>query len=164
MLEQQDLSPEDKEAIANVDVDSLEYDDDRVTEVFVNVFDEASEKRDTSVADLCLCIFPWQKRENSKHRIRCKVISLSGKFAPEIVRIRQLTPIDMMGQISKAFMLLLDGERQDLDQAREHKHDLGKIEMYFQVVDGKLSINICYDKKFVRAFDLKKEFGNVNND
>jgi hypothetical protein len=141
-------------------VENVEYDDDAVTKVFIDIVDQEADKRNVGREQIALCLFPMKKMLS--HRIRCRILSLTGAFNPVIVRVKELTPLDTLGHISQAIKLILKDEKTQFDHTQGGDSDFEKFECYVQVINGKLELNIVYDKKPVRKFDLAKEFGSLN--
>lgn len=143
---------------------NVKFDKGRVTEMFESLIEQEADRKNLAVEKVAFCLFLMKKSGIGRSwRTRCRILSLSNPpaFSPEVVKIKEITEMDMLGHLSKAIRLIIEEEKAMLDHAKNVNSEIGLFECYIQVTDKKLDLTMVYDKKPIRKFDLEKEFGQL---
>lgn len=147
--------------------------------VFIDSVKEQAEIYDREPSDIVLVLFPQEQRPG-RFATRVLITSISKKVPESIVKLRKLTLYDMTGHISKAIMKIFEFEvsehNEGLDKGilkESHKNikepiTLKGLECYITIekdeessTKWKLNMNMIYNYKLLRVYDIEKEFGDV---
>ena len=134
------------------------------------------------ITDISLVMFPMFKKgrlgRKDSYVTRIRIMSISNRFSPEVVKMRKLTMFDMTGHISKAIMEIFKAEVHEHNQilanegssSERFKHwpnpieICEKLECYIQVdANENLKMTFVYDKKPIRPYSIRQEFSAVDN-
>jgi hypothetical protein len=139
----------------------VKYDNGRVHEMFESLIEQEADIKGVNKSQIAFCLFVMKKGLLGAWRTRCRLLSLQQPpaFAPEVMKIKEITEMDMLGHISKAIRLILQTEKEMYDSIHKTDSDFGKFECYIQYKNNELDLTMVYDKKPIRKFDLQKEFG-----
>jgi hypothetical protein len=163
-----------KEDLAKVDLENMseeqlaeyakdiKYDNNRVNEIFYSLMEQEADRKDVAIEQISFCLFLMKKKGFGRtYRTRCRILSLANPpvFQPEVVKIREITEMDMLGHLSKAIRYILQEEKKTADRTYNVDSDMGMFECYVQVTNGELDLTMVYNKKPIRKVDLEAEFG-----
>jgi hypothetical protein len=160
-----DLSQAEIENLSEAELaeyaEDVKFDKGRVHEMFESLIEQEADRKGVEKHKISFCLFAVKKGMLGTWRVRCRLLSLSNPsdFAPEVMKIKEITEMDMLGHISKAIKLVLTTEKERYDLIHQANSDFGLFECYIQVKNNELDFTMVYDKKPIRKFDLEKEFG-----
>jgi hypothetical protein len=165
-----------------MDISSLKIDLKAVEQEFINAVVNQAEEKQVPITDISLVMFPMFKKgrlgRKDSYVTRIRIMSISNRFSPEVVKMRKLTMFDMTGHISKAIMEIFKAEVHEhneilANQGSSHerfKHwpyamEISeKLECYIQVdANENLRMTFVYDKKPIRPYSIREEFSAVDN-
>lgn len=144
--------------------ENVKYDNSRVVEMFIGLLEQEADRKNVELHQIAFCLFGMKKGGLGRsYRTRCRILSLQSPtaFVPEVVKIKEITDMDMLGHISKAIRLILQEEKVNYDQATKRDNEFGLFECYVQIINKELELTMVFDKKPIRKFDLQKEFGEI---
>ena len=139
----------------------VKYDNNRVVEMFVGLLEQEADRKEVALEKIAFCLFV--KKRGISFRTRCRILSLDNpkSFVPEVVKVKEITDMDMLGHISKAIKLILKEEKDDYDRKTGVDNPFGLFQCYVQIINKELNLTMVFDRTPIRKFDLQKEFGNL---